>query len=1464
MEKDPNQEKGLVDVERSKEIYHNLNQKLSRDGNEHSKRSSSDATVAEDGSFDLQDFVNNEKQGLEKVGKTPKPNMGIAWKDLTVKGAGGGSTFIKTFPDAVIGTLGPDAYHFVTQYIPQLNIFGKSPPVRNLINSFNGTLGGGEMMLVLGKPGSGCTTFLKALANKREGFVSVDGDVDYGGLSPEEVNEKFRGEVVMNGEEDIHFPTLTVAETLAFAIKQKTPRVRPNGMRRSQYVNYVLDAVLKMFGIEHTANTLVGNDVVRGVSGGERKRVSIAETLVTRASVMCWDNSTRGLDATTAVDYVKSLRVITDLTGGTSIATLYQAGEGIYELFNKVCLIAEGRCIYFGPANEAVAHFEGLGYYKPPRQTSADFLTGITDVHERTIQEGWESRAPRSAEEFEEAFRKSQNHHSAVASADEAITAENINLETFKHSVREDKKRRMAKSSPYTVSYLEQIYYCFIRELQLQRSQLGALKTKFATIIFSALTISSLFYEQGFTSQGVVAKASTLFYSTVFLCWVQLSEVFAACAGRQIISADIDNTLSKHADFALYRPSAVTIAAFMVDAPVILAGICVFSVITYFLGSLDPDAGKFWTYFLFITVNAITFNQLFKAIAAFCSNFGSAIRYSVCLLNIAFTLAGYTIPRYDIGWWYKWITWVNVLPYTFQALMVSQFRGIDISCDTPDIVPRGVPGADVPYQTCAVQGGRPGSLTVRGEDYVEANYGYTHLWPFLGYQFCFLVGYLLFTALASEYLSSTAASGGVTVFAKTKKGAEKAKQAESNLVGDIESGPGQQVNEKGQVEKEVDVGAIKPSVADFTFKDVSYTVQTPDGEKLLLDRVTGYIKPGTITALMGASGAGKTTLLNTLSQRMSMGVVTGDMLIDGKPLELNSFQRGTGYVQQGDLHDAFATVRESIQFSAILRQPRETPREEVLAYVDQIIHLLELDDLEDAIIGSPGAGLGVEQRKRVTIAVELAAKPDVLLFLDEPTSGLDSQSAYSIGRFMNKLADAGQAILCTIHQPSSLLFTEFFDRLLLLAPGGRVVYQGPVGNNGNTIVEYFKRIGARPCQEHENVAEYAIEMVAYSKDAHGRPLDFPQAFKDSEEAYKIRQEVDKINAEKSQKPREMSKAMTRTYSQPFSVQTKLLIGRMSRNYWRDSSYTYSQLFITVTVAIMNGFLFFKIGTTTTNLRERTFAAFLLLLLPPFTIVSAAPKYFISHQLFVSREAPSKIYSWQAFIMSYLMSELPYTFMNSVIYFIISYFPAAFAYTADGGFRLGSPAGLTFVLTVAAFVYSTWMAAWMCSMSPNPKVVMNLMPFIIILLFFINGIFLNYAQQPVIWKYTVYYLNPFTYYLDGVIGATASNVSVNCSERELATFQPPPGSGTCGSYAESFVRSSGGYLVDPTATTNCQYCPMSDSSAFLNQKHVFTGEGWPWGYFGIFTLFVLFNFIMTFALYYLTKRAKIPKALKKLF
>ncbi|EOR04827.1 Brefeldin A resistance protein [Wallemia ichthyophaga EXF-994] len=1445
-----------VNVDDSKEIFRRLSRQFSKeqqDSKQSSKQSSdqqrksvSDATVkGDEDEFDLQAFITGARERFQDAGKTHKPHLGVSWRHLTVKGAGSGSTFVKTFPEAVMSTFGPDAYEFVTRYIPQLKI-GRKPPVRNLVDDFTGALGN-EMMLVLGKPGSGCTTFLKALANKRGGYVGVHGDVDYGGLTPKEVKHKYRGEVVMNTEEDIHFPTLTVAQTLAFALREKVPRVRPQGMARMQFVEYVLEALLKMFGIEHTANTVVGNDMVRGVSGGERKRVSIAETLATRASVMCWDNSTRGLDASTAVDYVRSLRIITDITGGTSIATLYQAGEGIYELFDKVCLIDDGRCIFYGPANEACAYFQSLGFYKPPRQTSADFLTGITDLHERTYKEGWEGRAPRTTEDLEQAYKSSHYYQAALAAADQAFSSDHRDLGIFKDSVREEKKRRMAKSSPYTVSYFEQIYYCVIRQIQLQIGQLDGYVTKFVTILVVSFVVASMFYGEPQSSSGAFSRGGILFFSILFIGWLQLPELFDAVSGRVIIQ--------RQREFAFYRPSAVVFARAIVDIPILFGCVTLMSIIVYFLASLQYTAGQFFIYYLFVFITAMSLTQFYRAVAALSPTFNEAIRFSVCALNIAVVFVGYVIPRTDMPEWFKWISYINPLPFAFEAAMANEFHGMTLSCAPGSVVPN-IAGAQVAYQTCAFQGSVPGSLTIPGDNYINTAFGYSfsHVWPNFGYVMAYLIGYLLATALFSEIFDFSGNGGGVTVFAKTEKGKAKAKETEKAMVGDVETGPtARSTDEKGGAPvTEVTPGSIKPSEADFTFKDVSYTVSTPGGDRKLLNNITGFVKPGTITALMGASGAGKTTLLNTLSQRMAMGVVSGDMLIDGKPLELNSFQRGTGYVQQGDLHDAYATVRESIEFSAILRQPRETPRQEVIDYVEQIMDLLELRDLEDAIVGTPEAGLSVEQRKRVTIAVELAAKPDVLLFLDEPTSGLDSQSAYSIGRFLEKLARAGQAILCTIHQPSSMLFTEFFDRLLLLAPGGNVVYQGPVGHNGNTIVDYFKSVGARPCHDNENVAEYAIEMIAYGRDAHGNKVDFADLYRHSKNCASIREEVDRINTEKSQKPRELTRAMTRTFSQPMSVQVWQLTQRSMRNYWRDAAYGYGKLFVTFIVALFNGFTFFKIGNSQQELQQRMFSAFLIVMLPPAILNATLPKYYTSWGLFMARENPSKIYSWQAWMTAFLISELPYALLNAVVYWVVWYWPVGFSYTPDSGIRTGADPALCLLMTIEFMIFVSWWAVWLCASAPSPHFVANSMPFHLVVLNLINGIIIQYGNIPVIWRYTLYYINPLTYFLDGMIGATTHDTTVRCVESEMATFNPPPGQ-TCEAYAGSFAQSSPGYLANPAATTACQYCPMSDSSSFLSQIHVYQGEGWPWGYFGIFSLYTFFsNLALCYGLYWLTK------------
>jgi len=219
--------------------------------------------------------------------------------------------------------------------------------------------------------------------------------------------------------------------------------------------------------------------------------------------------------------------------------------------------------------------------------------------------------------------------------------------------------------------------------------------------------------------------------------------------------------------------------------------------------------------------------------------------------------------------------------------------------------------------------------------------------------------------------------------------------------------------------------------------------------------------------------------------------------------------------------------------------------------------------MQDAIISS----LGVEQRKRLTIGVELAAKPNLLLFLDEPTSGLDSQSAYSVVRFLKKLAAAGQAIVCTIHQPSSVLIQQF-DMIAALNPGGNTFYFGPVGENGKDVVKYFADRGFE-CPPEKNVAEFILETAAKSrKRPDGTKVDWNAEWRNSENAKQIDAEIQRIKSERRSVPL-ANEGTQYEFAAPIWTQTYELTKRTFTAYWRDPSYYYGKLFVAVVVALFN-------------------------------------------------------------------------------------------------------------------------------------------------------------------------------------------------------------------------------------------------------------------------------------------------------
>lgn len=1382
----------------------------------------SERTAHGDG-FELEQFIREghlEKRNPQNGESTKK--VGVLFKNLTVKGVGTSAISVRTLPQAITGTFGPDLYNFICNWIPALNFRSPGKP-RDLIRDFTGVVRPGEMMLVLGRPGSGCSTFLKVIANNRGSYQAVEGEVLYGGIPSGRMSKRFRGEAVYNAEDDLHMPSLTVGQTLNFSLLTKT-RKNERGN-----IDLIVDSFLKMFAMSHTKNTLVGDAFTRGVSGGERKRVSIAETLATKSSVTCWDNSTRGLDASTAFNYAKSLRIMTDVSDRTTLTTLYQAGEGIYDLMDKVLVIDEGRMLYQGPASEAKQYFIDLGFYCPPRQTTADFLTSVCDVNARQFREGFEDRCPKTAEELETAFRQSRAYQ--VVLDDVAGFEKHIDdtgrsdAQTFVESVRDAKSKTVMKQSIYTVSLWRQVLACTRREFWLIWGDKTSLYTKFFVIISNGLIVGSLFYNTPSDTSGAFLRGGVAFFSILFLGWLQLSELIKAVSGRAIIS--------RHSDYAFYRPSAVSLARVLADLPILIVEVIIFGLIMYFMTGLDVSAGKFFIYMLIVYTTTICLTALYRMFAAVSSTMDDAVRFAGIGLNLLIVFTGYALSKpvlLNDKIWFGWLYYVNPVSYAFEAVLTNEFGGRIMDCAPSQLVPQG-PGILPENQGCAIAGSHPGSPLVPGSEYLSSAFEYSrsHLWRNFGIVIAFTVGYILLTVLATEVFSFVGGGMGALVFKSAKNPKQVAKTQNKTDEEHTQSNEVTAAEVTRQRTPDEVLEAFNRSEQIFTWENLSYTVPTADGPKKLLNDINGYAKPGVLVALMGASGAGKTTLLNTLSQRQTVGVVEGSMLVDGSALS-SDFQRRTGFVEQMDLHEGSATVREALEFSALLRQSRDIPRQEKLEYVDKVIDLLELHEIQDAIVAS----LGVEPRKRLTIGVELAAKPSLLLFLDEPTSGLDSQAANSIVRFLRKLCAAGQAIVCTIHQPSSELI-EHFDKILALNPGGNIFYFGPVGRNGQAVVDYFSARGAH-CPEGKNIAEFLIETGA-RPDAREH---WNEQWRQSDENKALIADIQTIKQERSQAAASSEEVLSHEFAAPVTEQIKQLSKRMFINQWRQPSYIYGKLFTSVIIGIFNGFTFWKLGDTVNDMQSRMFTSFLIVLIPPTVLNAILPKFYMDRALWEAREYPSRIYGWFAFCTASILSEIPGSLIAGVVYWVLWYWPT--------GLPTDSlTSGYVFLMTVLFFLFQSSWGQWICAWAPSFTVISNVLPFFLVMFSLFNGVVVPYEQLNVFWKYWLYYLNPSTYWISGVLATTLAHQPVKCASNEAAYFNPPSGK-TCSDFAADFVKTVGrGYLVNPNDTENCSYCPYTSGAEYLASLSIDPSQ--KWRDLGIFIAFCISNWMLVYFFIY---------------
>jgi len=582
---------------------------------------------------------------------------------------------------------------------------------------------------------------------------------------------------------------------------------------------------------------------------------------------------------------VRSLRIGADLAGSAHAVAIYQASQAIYDLFDKATVLYEGRQIYFGPADKAKAFFEEQGWICPQRQTAGDFLTSVTNPLERKAREGMEDRVPRTPEEFERYWRESPQFKTLLLNIKEnaqryPTSQENENIIRLREQKIHSQSKNVRKRSPYTISIAMQIKLNTKRAYQRIMGDISATAMQVFMQIVLALVIGSIYYGTPAATAEFNSLGATLFMAVLLNALTAIAEISSLYNQRPIVQ--------KHASYAFYHPATEAIAGVVSDIPIKFLTAVVFNVILYFMSGLRREAGPFFLYFLITYLMTFVMSAIFRTMAAITKTISQAMSLAGVLVLAVVIYTGFVIAIPQMHPWFSWIRWINPVFYGFEVLIANEFHGREFTCSsiTPSYTPRHGDS-----WICSAVGAVAGRRTVNGDSYIATQYlyYYSHVWRNVGILFAFLIVFMLVYFVATELNSGVTSSAEVLVFQR----GHVPKYLQNSLA-DKEIPAAPNLRERSD---ETEVKALEPQKDIFTWEDVTYDIEIKEEIRRLLDHVSGWVKPGTLTALMGVSGAGKTTLLDVLARRTTMGVITGDMLVNGAPLDA-SFQRKTGYVQQ--------------------------------------------------------------------------------------------------------------------------------------------------------------------------------------------------------------------------------------------------------------------------------------------------------------------------------------------------------------------------------------------------------------------------------------------------------------------------------------------------------------------------------------------------------------------------------------
>ncbi|EEF35084.1 ATP-binding cassette transporter, putative [Ricinus communis] len=1290
---------------------------------------------------DNEEFLLKLKNRIDRVG-IELPTIEVRFENLNIEAeAFVGSRALPTFVNFSI--------NLFEGFLNSLHILPSRKKQLTILKDVSGVIKPSRMTLLLGPPSSGKTTLLLALAGKLDPNLKFSGNVTYNGHGMNEFIPQSTAAYI--SQHDLHIGEMTVRETLSFSVRcqgvgtrndmlvelsrrEKAANIKPDPdidvfmkavATEGQETNVVTDYVLKILGLEVCADTLVGDEMLRGISGGQRKRVTTGEMLVGPARALFMDEISTGLDSSTTYQIVNSLKQTIHILDGTAVISLLQPAPETYDLFDDIILLSDGQIVYQGPREHVLEFFEYMGFKCPERKGVADFLQEVTSKNDQ--KQYWVQKdQPYSfvtVQEFSEAF---QSYDVGQIIGQELSTP-------FDKSKSHPAALAARK---YGVDKMELLKACFAREYLLMKRNSFVYIFKLTQLVVMAIISMTLFlrtemHREDLTDAGVYLGA--LFFSLIAIMFNGMSELSMTIAKLPVFY--------KQRDLQFYPPWAYALPTWILKIPITFFEVGVWVFITYYVIGFDPNVERlFKQYFLLLIVNQMA-SGLFRFIAAVGRNMIVANTFGSFALLTVFALGGIVLSRDDIKKWWTWGYWISPMMYGQNALVANEFLGESWN---------HVPANSTSTDSLGVQ-----FIKSRGF-FPHAYWYWIGIGALTGFTILFNLCFTLALTHLNPYEKPHAVISDEPERSDRTGGAIQLSQNGSSHRTITENGVGiRMTDEANQNKKKGMVLPFEPH--SITFNDVMYSVDMPqemksqgiaDDKLVLLKGVSGAFKPGVLTALMGVSGAGKTTLMDVLAGRKTGGYIEGDIRISGYPKKQDTFARISGYCEQNDIHSPHVTVYESLIYSAWLRLAPEVDPETRKMFVNEVMELVELNPLRQALVGLPGVnGLSTEQRKRLTISVELVANPSII-FMDEPTSGLDARAAAIVMRTVRNTVDTGRTVVCTIHQPSIDLF-EAFDELFLMKRGGEEIYVGPLGRHSCHMIDYFEVIeGASKVKDGYNPATWMLEVTSSAQEL-SLGVDFATIYKNSE-LYRRNKAI--IKELSTSVPGSKDLYFPTQYSQSFLTQCIACLWKQRLSYWRNPPYTAVRFLFTTFIALMFGTMFWDLGSKTRTQQDifnsagSMYAA--VVFLGTQNAASVQPVVAIERTVFY-RERAAGMYSALPYAYAQVLVEIPYIFAQAVVYGLLTYSMIGFEWTAAKFFWY-----IFFMyFTLMYFTYYGMMAV---AVTPNHHIASVVSSAFYGIWNLFSGFIVPRTRMPVWWRW-YYWVCPVSWTLYGLIGSQFSDI-----------------------------------------------------------------------------------------------------------